>query len=545
MKKYIYLVLITVLLGCSSDENPAPKPDPTPGTGNPEAVNDAFNARENQQLKISLSDLTSNDNLVDNARVSDFDNETVEGGTITDNRDGSITYDPPTDYIGEDSFSYDLCVPGDDSRCSSAMVTLTVTDAGDPVANNDAYTINEDQDLVIRNYLENDELLDAAATTEVKSESGNATVVLNEDGSISYTPNEGFSGEDSFTYTICDSDETPSCSTATINMTVLDEGDPVANDDTVVITTTATEVVIDKMLNNDEVIDDAEIVSIDLDGASGTAELNADGTITYKPSAGFKGDDSFTYTLCDDDAEPTCVTATITVSVVEPVSFNIPASLADYYNDVAFTQDPELLYEELSGFTTTMHTNRLEYYQRHDYLYDADEDPANPNNVILMYSGESRPEDEYQVGDLNAGETFNTEHIYPQSRLSSEEAKNDMHHMRAADVDVNSERLNFPFTDGSGDFKLVNDNSWFPGDDWRGDVARMVMYVNLRYGEDFVTVGGLDLFLEWNIEDPVSEFEIQRNNVIYAAQGNRNPFIDNPFLATLIWGGDDAENRWE
>ena len=545
MKKYIYLVLITVLLGCSSDENPAPKPDPTPGTGNPEAVNDAFNARENQQLKISLSDLTSNDNLVDNARVSDFDNETVEGGTITDNRDGSITYDPPADYIGEDSFSYDLCVPGDDSRCSSAMVTLTVTDAGDPVANNDAYTINEDQDLVIRNYLENDELLDAAATTEVKSESGNATVVLNEDGSISYTPNEGFSGEDSFTYTICDSDETPSCSTATINMTVLDEGDPVANDDTVVITTTATEVVIDKMLNNDEVIDDAEIVSIDLDGASGTAELNADGTITYKPSAGFKGDDSFTYTLCDDDAEPTCVTATITVSVVEPVSFNIPASLADYYNDVAFTQDPELLYEELSGFTTTMHTNRLEYYQRHDYLYDADEDPSNPDNVILMYSGESRPEDEYQVGDLNAGETFNTEHIYPQSRLSSEEAKNDMHHMRAADVDVNSERLNFPFTDGSGDYKLVNDNSWFPGDDWRGDVARMVMYVNLRYGEDFVTVGGLDLFLEWNIEDPVSEFEIQRNNVIYAAQGNRNPFIDNPFLATLIWGGDDAENRWE
>ena len=43
---------------------------------------------------------------------------------------------------------------------------------------------------------------------------------------------------------------------------------------------------------------------------------------------------------------------------------------------------------------------------------------------------------------------------------------------------------------------------------------------------------------------PVSAFEIQRNNVIEGAQGNRNPFIDNPYLATLIWGGNPAENKW-
>jgi len=58
-------------------------------------------------------------------------------------------------------------------------------------------------------------------------------------------------------------------------------------------------------------------------------------------------------------------------------------------------------------------------------------------------------------------------------------------------------------------------------------------------------VGNLDLFLEWNAEDPVSNFEIQRNEVISDAQGNRNPFIDNPHLATNIWGGDEAENRWD
>ncbi len=72
----------------------------------------------------------------------------------------------------------------------------------------------------------------------------------------------------------------------------------------------------------------------------------------------------------------------------------------------------------------------------------------------------------------------------------------------------------------------------------------MIMYLNIRYGEIFTKVGTIDLFIKWNIEDPVSAFEEQRNKVIYAAQGNRNPFIDNPYLATLIWGGKDAENKW-
>ena len=92
---------------------------------------------------------------------------------------------------------------------------------------------------------------------------------------------------------------------------------------------------------------------------------------------------------------------------------------------------------------------------------------------------------------------------------------------------------------------IINDNSWYPGDEWKGDVARAVLYLNIRYGEDYKEVGTLDLFLKWNREDPVSAFEKNRNNVIENAQGNRNPFIDNPYLVTLIWGGTPAENTWE
>jgi hypothetical protein len=52
-----------------------------------------------------------------------------------------------------------------------------------------------------------------------------------------------------------------------------------------------------------------------------------------------------------------------------------------------------------------------------------------------------------------------------------------------------------------------------------------------------------DILLQWNVEDPVSQFEINRNH--FRIQGNRNPFIDNPAFATAIWGGPQAQNRFD
>ncbi|MGB1284880.1 MAG: endonuclease, partial [Polaribacter sp.] len=98
-------------------------------------------------------------------------------------------------------------------------------------------------------------------------------------------------------------------------------------------------------------------------------------------------------------------------------------------------------------------------------------------------------------------------------------------------------------------------------DEWKGDVARMMMYMYVRYGDRClptnVGIGDnsstpddmIDLFLQWNNEDPVSDFEKRRNTYHEdtsnnEAQGNRNPFIDNPRLATRIWGGPKAEDIW-
>lgn len=413
-----------------------------------------------------------------------------------------------------------------------------------PVAVNDVASTIEDEELILSDLLTNDTVVNKAKITSIDDISSNSgSITDNRDGTYTYEPKEGYVGEDTFEYTLCDSNN--KCSTATVTITVLDEGAPTATED-FVFAVENTPVLISSVLDNDSVIDDALITAIDDANTNGTVTLNNNSTITYTPSTNFVGDDTFVYSLCDDDTEAQCATAIVTVTVLEPIAFNVPSELVTYYADMAFSTNVGLSLSMLRDYITTKHTTILSYGQRHDYLYEADEDESNADNVILMYSGESRYWEEYTSGTNPYGtQTFNTEHIFPQSKLSSDVAVTDLHHLRSCDANVNETRSNFPYADGSGDYGLVTDSSWYPGDDWRGDVARMVMYLNVRYGEEFSKVGTLNLFLEWNIADPVSSFEEQRNNNIATAQGNRNPFIDNPYIATLLWGGNLAENKWE
>ncbi len=440
------------------------------------------------------------------------------------------------------AFNFSCSSGGDDSPSPNPEPEPN----GVSVAVNDSFTTSEDSALIVENLLSNDTVLDNARITSFDGTSVNGgTIEDNRNNTYTYTPAVGFVGEDTFTYTICDKDTPADCSTATVTITVTDEGNPTAENDAVNVLENSTRV-ITTLLDNDAAIDSAALSSIDNTGTLGTVVLNTDGTVSYTPQTGFKGSDSFTYTICDDDTpNASCSTATVNITVLQPLSFNIPSELVDYYSGVIFSEDSDLMFEELQTLTVSKHTTILSYSQRHLYLYDADADLSNPDNVILMYSGESRYWEEYtSPSNSYYPQTFNTEHIYPQSLLISETAVSDLHHLRCSDDSLNSERSNYPYADGSGSYGLLSGNKWYPGDDWRGDVARMMMYLNIRYGETFDKVGGLDLFIKWNLDDPVSDFEKQRNNVIEGAQGNRNPFIDNPYLATLIWGGTPAENTW-
>ncbi|MRJ10027.1 T9SS C-terminal target domain-containing protein [Ornithobacterium rhinotracheale] len=240
------------------------------------------------------------------------------------------------------------------------------------------------------------------------------------------------------------------------------------------------------------------------------------------------------------------------------------AQVPDYYKSLDLTKTGEAFKKELSQLIIKTHRNTLSYKQVTDVLKESDRDPQNSKNVLLIYGSENNDGKYARSRNKNyaggAKGQWNKEHVYAKSlgrpNLGTSGPGADAHHLRPADPPLNSDRGSLPFDDGRGTKAYkTNRGGWFPGDEWKGDVARMMMYMALRYGDrcDPKRVGMNpytiskdfpDIFLKWNIEDPVSDFEKQRNEVVAKAQGNRNPFIDNPNLATRIWGGTPAPDTW-
>ena len=248
------------------------------------------------------------------------------------------------------------------------------------------------------------------------------------------------------------------------------------------------------------------------------------------------------------------------------VSFVISAQEQYYYN-VDLTADGGELKENLASKTIGAHTNFLSYTPGvWEALKITDLNPQSSSEVLLIYGYANSGTTARTSGINNNGGgqgEWNREHTYPKSlgipNLGSTGPGADAHHLRPSDVSYNSQRGNLKFADGTGTSGSVS-GGWYPGDEWKGDIARMMMYMYIRYGDrckpNNVGIGSIantgddmiDLFLDWNAADPVSDFERQRNthhdsNQTYA-QGNRNPFIDNAYLATRIWGGTPAEDSW-
>jgi endonuclease I/chitodextrinase len=245
----------------------------------------------------------------------------------------------------------------------------------------------------------------------------------------------------------------------------------------------------------------------------------------------------------------------------------VASAQESYYNGVDLTAEGIELKNNLAAKTISAHTNFLSYTPGvWDALKVTDLNPENSSEVLLVYGYDaSGATARSRNKDLNGGGQgeWNREHTYAKSlgspNLGETGPGADAHHLRPSDVGYNSQRGNLKFTDGSGNSGSVS-GGWYPGDEWKGDVARMMMYMYIRYGDQCkpngVGTGStsstpddmIDLFLEWNAEDPVSDFERQRNTYHESnqssSQGNRNPFIDNAYLATRIWGGTPAQDSW-
>lgn len=212
-----------------------------------------------------------------------------------------------------------------------------------------------------------------------------------------------------------------------------------------------------------------------------------------------------------------------------------------------------------------------------EILRTADQNPENSNQVWCMYIEQPMAKIDQQSGSSIVGK-WNREHIFCQSRGGFEVAQgdtadgigvwnstsatstvdgvSDAHHIRAENGQENSSRNNKNY--GPVATSTVYAGPIGTQGSWRGDVARAVFYMAVRFNGlnvvngdpseylvDGVTpsgnIGDLATLLTWNTTDPSDDFELNRNNYVYTWQMNRNPFIDYPNLADYIWGSHAGE----
>ena len=194
-----------------------------------------------------------------------------------------------------------------------------------------------------------------------------------------------------------------------------------------------------------------------------------------------------------------------------------------------------------------------------DILKEADQNPENSNQVWMVYTEQGRAKLDFQTNASNIGK-WNREHTFPRSLAgynsieaddtgdgidifwtteadSLRHGNSDAHALRAVDGQENSSRGNQHYGQYTGPSGNLGS--------FKGDVARSVLYMQIRYnglsvvnGYPSVTgqMGDLATILDWHRNDPPDDFEMNRNNIVYNWQFNRNPFIDQPDLVEYIWG---------
>ncbi|HRW62942.1 MAG TPA: endonuclease [Bacteroidales bacterium] len=227
-----------------------------------------------------------------------------------------------------------------------------------------------------------------------------------------------------------------------------------------------------------------------------------------------------------------------------------------YYSGTEGLQGEELkalLHNIIDNHTTYPYTSSTTDVW--DILKESDRDPSNSANVVLIYTGWSVN----AAQEYNNGTGWSREHVWAKSHGDFGEtppAGTDAHHLRPCDISVNSARGNKDFDNGGTQHSEATEcytdaDSWEPRPSVKGDVARMMFYMATRYegdvtgepdlelvdytGTDGPIFGKLSTLLQWNEEDPVDDFERNRNEVVYSYQNNRNPFIDHPEFVNTIY----------
>ena len=264
-----------------------------------------------------------NDNLTVNTTAMN-----VMNGTVVINSVGGYLFTPTTGFVGDATFEYEICDDGCPSQCDIALVVISVFDNVDPDNNNivavpDNYGMFSDNVLVsslVANDYDPDGDNIIINTTPISTPT-NGLVVINADGTFSYTPNAGYIGTDTFEYEICDDGTPVACDQALVTINIFESNN--MNSTFAVDDASAGEVdnlQTGNVLTNDYdpegdnvLVNTTPVVNV----TNGTLTLNANGTFDYQPNAGFIGNDYFVYEVCDDGSPVACDMATVYITIVD------------------------------------------------------------------------------------------------------------------------------------------------------------------------------------------------------------------------------------
>jgi large repetitive protein len=313
---------------------------PAPALTNrpPVAGNDAATTPVNT---LVISTVATNDSDPDAGQTLTFMRITPpENGVVTINAaTGAYQYTPLALFVGIDSFQYKVCDNGNPSLCDTAWVFVTISNPINspnvaPTANDDNSATQSGTPVVI-NVKANDFDLNPNTVltnpTIIGTPTGGTTVV-NPNGTVTFTPNPGFTGTATFKYAVCDNGTPSLCDTATVTVDVTAPTNfvniaPIAINDAT--TTPINTPVLGNAKTNDSDINVGQTLTYATTPVTnplhGSIVLRADGTYTYTPTTGFVGLDSAQYRVCDNGTPSLCATAWIVIDITAAgVNNNLP-----------------------------------------------------------------------------------------------------------------------------------------------------------------------------------------------------------------------------
>jgi len=273
---------------------------------------------------LTSEDLPVNIPVLGNDSDPDGDTLTVTtasaaNGSVVIQPNGTIDYTPNQDFNGTDTITY--TISDGNGGTATATVTVTVGAVNDPPVAVDDATVTDEETPVTIPVLANDSDVDGDPLTVTTASAPNGTVVINPDGTITYTPDQDFNGTDTITYVI--SDGQGGTDTATVAVTVNPVNDPpVANDD--VATTPEDTPVTLNVLGNDTDVDGDPLIVTGATSPDGQVTINPDGTVTFTPDPNFNGTTTVTYTISDGNGGTATATVTLTVDPVNDVPVATP-----------------------------------------------------------------------------------------------------------------------------------------------------------------------------------------------------------------------------